>query len=198
MMLISGIQGALLNLNPLIKADGYYALSQFLNIDNLREESFTFLRVWAEKYILRRDIDLPPSSRRYRRIFFVFGVAAIVYSVGLLAVVLFIEECPRIRNWTSGDMFCLPACFTSLSEMVSSPPPGSSRLDQKTAGVLYDLENHACPDVWGFRYRRSVVPPICAFKCLLRTRTRTWKGRASPNPGAGAMAQKFSSTKGKK
>jgi putative peptide zinc metalloprotease protein len=88
MMLISGIQGALLNLNPLIKADGYYALSQFLNIDNLREESFTFLRVWAEKYILRRDIDLPPSSRRQRRIFFVFGVAAIIYSAGLLAIVL--------------------------------------------------------------------------------------------------------------
>ena len=48
-----------MNLNPLIKADGYYALSQFLNIDNLREESFAFLRVWSEKYILRRDIDLP-------------------------------------------------------------------------------------------------------------------------------------------
>jgi putative peptide zinc metalloprotease protein len=88
MMLLSGIQGALLNLNPLIKADGYYALSQFLNIDNLREESFAFLRVWAEKYIVRRDIDLPPASRRHRRVLFVFGVAAIIYGVGLLAVVL--------------------------------------------------------------------------------------------------------------
>jgi putative peptide zinc metalloprotease protein len=88
MMLLSGIQGAVLNLNPLIKADGYYALSQFLDIDNLREESFAFLRVWAEKYLLRRDIDLPPSSRRQRRIFFIFGVAAIIYSVALLGVVL--------------------------------------------------------------------------------------------------------------
>jgi putative peptide zinc metalloprotease protein len=88
MMLLSGVQGALLNLNPLIKADGYYALSQFLDIDNLREDSFVFLRAWAEKYLLRRDIDLPASSRRQRRIFFIFGVAAILYSVGLLAVVL--------------------------------------------------------------------------------------------------------------
>ena len=84
MMLLSGIQGALLNLNPLIKADGYYALSQFLNIDNLREESFAFLRAWAEKYLLRRDIDLPPASKRQRRIFFLFGVTAIVYSTSLL------------------------------------------------------------------------------------------------------------------
>ena len=88
MMLLSGIQGALLNLNPLIKADGYYALSQFLDIDNLREDSFAFLHVWAAKYILRRNIDLPASSRRQRRIFFIFGVAALAYSVGLIAIVL--------------------------------------------------------------------------------------------------------------
>ena len=88
MMLLSGIQGALLNLNPLIKADGYYAISQFLDIDNLREDSFAFLKVWAEKYLLRREIDLPPSSRRQRRIFFIFGVTAIIYSVALIVIVL--------------------------------------------------------------------------------------------------------------
>src|ERR1700723_1307483 len=88
MMLLSGIQGALLNLNPLIKADGYYALSQFLNIDNLREESFAFLRAWAEKYLLRHDIDLPPTSKRQRRVFFLFGLCAILYSNTLLILVI--------------------------------------------------------------------------------------------------------------
>ncbi|MFZ0522039.1 MAG: efflux RND transporter periplasmic adaptor subunit [Candidatus Acidiferrales bacterium] len=88
MMLLSGIQGALLNLNPLIKADGYYALSQFLQVDNLREDSFAFLRAWAEKYLLRQDIDLPPASKRQRRIFFLFGVTAIIYSTSLLIIVL--------------------------------------------------------------------------------------------------------------
>ena len=88
MMLLSGIQGALLNLNPLIKADGYYALSQFLQVDNLREDSFAFLRAWAQKYLLRHDIDLPAASKRQRRIFFLFGVAAIIYSTSLLILVL--------------------------------------------------------------------------------------------------------------
>jgi putative peptide zinc metalloprotease protein len=88
MMLLSGIQGALLNLNPLIKADGYYALSQFLDVDNLREDSFEFLRAWARRYLLFQDIDLPPSTRRQRRIFFLFGVSAIVYSTSLLILVL--------------------------------------------------------------------------------------------------------------
>jgi putative peptide zinc metalloprotease protein len=93
MMLLSGIQGALFNLNPLIKADGYYALSQFLDVDNLREESFAFLRTWSRKYLLRHEIDLPPTSRRRRRIFITFGIAAILYSVTLVILtILFIRN----------------------------------------------------------------------------------------------------------
>jgi len=88
MMLLSGIQGALLNLNPLIKADGYYALSQFLDIDNLREDSFEFLRAWTRKYLLFQNIDLPPATKRQRRIFFLFGIAAVIYSTSLLLLVL--------------------------------------------------------------------------------------------------------------
>jgi putative peptide zinc metalloprotease protein len=87
-MLLSGIQGALLNLNPLIKADGYYALSQFLDVDNMREDSFAYLRAWAQKYFLFKDIDLPAASRRLRRVYLIFGVSAILYSTTLLFLVL--------------------------------------------------------------------------------------------------------------
>jgi putative peptide zinc metalloprotease protein len=87
-MLLSGIEAALVNLNPLIKADGYYALGQFLNVDNLREDSFAFLRAAARKYLLRADIELPAVSRRLRRIYTIFGVAAVLYSATLLVVVL--------------------------------------------------------------------------------------------------------------
>lgn len=87
-MLLSGIQGAFLNLNPLIKADGYYALAQFLDIDNLREDAFAFLRGWASKYLLFQDVDLPPATRRQRRIFFIFGVSAIIYSTTLIFLVV--------------------------------------------------------------------------------------------------------------
>jgi putative peptide zinc metalloprotease protein len=87
-MLLSGIQGALINLNPLIKADGYYALSQFLEVDNLREDSFAYLRVWVRKYLLREDIDLPLATRRQRRIYFIFGWSAILYSSFLIILML--------------------------------------------------------------------------------------------------------------
>jgi putative peptide zinc metalloprotease protein len=93
MALLSGIQGALLNLNPLIKADGYYALSQFLDMDNLREDAFAYLRACVDKYVLRHDIDLPPASRRQRRIFIIFGLCAVVYSTSLLILaVVFVKN----------------------------------------------------------------------------------------------------------
>jgi putative peptide zinc metalloprotease protein len=88
MMLLSGIQGALLNLNPLIKADGYYALSQHLQVDNLREDAFAYLKAWFLKYVLWRDVELPAASRRVRRIFLTFSLAAITYSTTLILVVL--------------------------------------------------------------------------------------------------------------
>jgi len=101
-MLLSGIQGTLLNLNPLIKADGYYALSEFLHVDNLREESFAFLRGCARKYLRREGADLPTASTRLRRIYAVFGVTAAVYSVTLvILVLLFVKNVfvSKFGNW---------------------------------------------------------------------------------------------------
>jgi putative peptide zinc metalloprotease protein len=88
MMLLSGIQGALLNLNPLIKADGYYALCQHLQVDNLREDAFAYLKAWLLKYVFRRDVELPAASQRVRRIFLTFSLTAITYSTTLILFVL--------------------------------------------------------------------------------------------------------------
>ena len=101
MMLLSAIQGALLNLNPLIKADGYYALSQFLEIDNLREDSFGYLRAMARKYLLRHDIDLPPAGRRHRRIYIIFGLAALAYSSLIVVLTVFFTR--NVMVSTFGD-----------------------------------------------------------------------------------------------
>ena len=101
-MLLSGIQAALVNLNPLIKADGYYALAEFLRVDNLREESFAFLRVGARRYLLREDIELPATTKRLRRIYTVFGLAAIIYSSLLVVLVLlFVKNIfvSKLGNW---------------------------------------------------------------------------------------------------
>ncbi len=102
MLLLSGIQSAFLNLNPLIKADGYYMLAEYLRVDNLREESFAFLRAWVRKYLLREDIDLPQATRRLRRIYLIFGLTAIVYSTSLLILMLVFAKnvfVSKFGNW---------------------------------------------------------------------------------------------------
>lgn len=88
MMLLSGFQGTVVNLNPLIKADGYYALSQYLQIDNMREDAFAFLKAWLEKHILRQDVELPTTTRRQKRIFLTFSISALLYSTTLIFLVL--------------------------------------------------------------------------------------------------------------
>jgi multidrug efflux pump subunit AcrA (membrane-fusion protein) len=78
--LLSGVIG-FFQLNPLLKIDGYYVLSQYLQIDNLREQSFAYTVAWLRHNVPRQPIELPPASLRERRIFLGYGFSAGLYSV---------------------------------------------------------------------------------------------------------------------
>lgn len=86
-LLLTGVSGVFINVNPLMKLDGYFVLSEYLEIENLREDAFDYLKSWVRRYVLRQDTDLPAISRRKRRIFLLFGTAATAYSLMLLTVV---------------------------------------------------------------------------------------------------------------
>ncbi len=88
-LLLTVVSGVLINMNPLMKLDGYYALAQSLEIENLREDSFEYGQAWLRRYVLRRPIDLPRATRRKSRIFLIYAAAAFVYAVLILAVVFF-------------------------------------------------------------------------------------------------------------
>ena len=72
---------ALLNLNPLIRLDGYYLLSDWLGIPNLRQKSFAF---WGQRW---RNWFLgsprPSLPRREARIFAWLGALSFAYSAVL-------------------------------------------------------------------------------------------------------------------
>jgi putative peptide zinc metalloprotease protein len=85
--LTSGVMG-FFQLNPLLKIDGYYVLSQYVQIDNLREQSFEYARAWLERIVLRRPLELPPVSRREARIFLAYGFLAGLYSLLIVFVFL--------------------------------------------------------------------------------------------------------------
>jgi putative peptide zinc metalloprotease protein len=86
-VLLTGVSGLLLNLNPLMKYDGYYALMQFLEIDNMREDSFDYLKVWLRHYVLRQDVELPQVGKRRRRIFLIYASLAVFYGALILVLV---------------------------------------------------------------------------------------------------------------
>jgi putative peptide zinc metalloprotease protein len=86
--LFSGITGFLMNLNPLVRLDGYYILADLVGIDELREESLRFLTRWFKRTIFRLDAPEPPEiTRRKRRIFFTYGVLSLLYTFSLYLVI---------------------------------------------------------------------------------------------------------------
>lgn len=76
----------LINFIPLIKLDGYYLLSDYLEIPNLRSKSFTYLG-----NVLRRIggklKQLPQVTQRESRIFLIYGITALVGSFSILIYV---------------------------------------------------------------------------------------------------------------
>ncbi|MGE5276546.1 MAG: efflux RND transporter periplasmic adaptor subunit [Acidobacteriota bacterium] len=78
-MLFTGISTVFFNINPLIKIDGYYALSSLLEIPELREESLQYLGARFQKHVLRLPVEIPEASRRKRRIYWIFGPLALAY-----------------------------------------------------------------------------------------------------------------------
>ncbi|HKQ38608.1 MAG TPA: efflux RND transporter periplasmic adaptor subunit, partial [Verrucomicrobiae bacterium] len=75
------------NLNPLIKLDGYYLLSDLLDVPNLRQRAVGFL---GGK--LRRLLGMPAApaeqvNARERRIFVWYGLLAWTYSSAILALI---------------------------------------------------------------------------------------------------------------
>jgi len=86
-ILLTGVSGLVFNLNPLMKFDGYYALMQFLEIDNMREDAFDYLKLWLRHHVLRQDVALPVVGKRKKRIFLIYASLAAVYSTFVLVLV---------------------------------------------------------------------------------------------------------------
>jgi putative peptide zinc metalloprotease protein len=86
-MATSGIK-TLFNLNPLIKLDGYYLLSDALEIPNLRQRSFRYLRTATQKLWGAASQGINEVTPRERRIYLVYGLFAAAYSFWLLSFVV--------------------------------------------------------------------------------------------------------------
>ncbi|MCI0530650.1 MAG: efflux RND transporter periplasmic adaptor subunit [candidate division Zixibacteria bacterium] len=85
-MITSGIL-VLFNFNPLIKLDGYYLLSDYLEIPNLRKKAFHYSGNWFKRYVLRLPVEIPSASTKEKKVFPVYAGLALTYTVFLLGFV---------------------------------------------------------------------------------------------------------------
>jgi putative peptide zinc metalloprotease protein len=84
-MATSGIK-TLFNLNPLIKLDGYYLLSDYLEIPNLRQKSLAALKARA-RGLWNLSTDALYVRGREERIYLGYGALASIYSTSLISLV---------------------------------------------------------------------------------------------------------------
>lgn len=77
----------LFNFNPLIKLDGYYLLSDWLDIPNFRQKSFQYLGNLFKRKLLGWPIEALSVSPREKKLFVRYAVLAVLFSVVFLAYV---------------------------------------------------------------------------------------------------------------
>ena len=126
----AGALALLLNYNPLIPLDGYYALVDWLEMPNLRGRSFRYVGALAKRHVLRLDVAVPEVTPRERRVFILYGVTAVVYSASLIGLIgLFVARLlvVRLGLWGAAIVFVL------LFSMTRRPRAGLAALVRRLA-----------------------------------------------------------------
>jgi putative peptide zinc metalloprotease protein len=108
-MMVTGIGVSLLNLNPLIKLDGYLIFSELVHEPALKETSTAYLSGWARKYIFRLPAEVPYVPQRKRLFYVIYGILSGLYSYSLLAFLMIITY-HILRSFTPEWAF-LPAAL---------------------------------------------------------------------------------------
>ncbi|MFQ5643822.1 MAG: hypothetical protein ACE5FQ_08995 [Thiogranum sp.] len=90
-MLIAGVSTLLFNLNPLMRYDGYYMLVDLSGMANLSTRSSRYLLYLLQRHAFGLRAGRSPAASRYEARWLLFyGIAAFVYRVLVLAVILWL------------------------------------------------------------------------------------------------------------
>ncbi len=113
-ILISGLS-LFANFNPLIKLDGYYILSDLLEMPNLRQRSLGYLRSRLEGQ--RMNV---PARERFT--YLTYGAGAVVFSLSLLVSVLWVAGGYLISHFQLAGL-------TIVAGLIAAPMAASKKPD---------------------------------------------------------------------
>jgi putative peptide zinc metalloprotease protein len=98
-VVVGGGLTVLANANPLIPLDGYYALSDWLEISNLRQRAFKHAGWLVRRKVLRLDVPEPPVAADERRVLVIYGILAALYISAILSFIAL-----AAYGWISGAL----------------------------------------------------------------------------------------------
>lgn len=87
-MMITGVAVVLMNLNPLIKLDGYYLFGELVGVPAMKESSTEYLSSWVKHNVFRLPVEVPHLRPVRRWLFVVYAVLSGLYSYALLYAVV--------------------------------------------------------------------------------------------------------------
>ena len=87
-MLITGVAVVVVNMNPLIKLDGYYAFSEIIGFADIKERSTAYLSGLVRRHIFRLPVEMEFVPRRRRSGYLAYAILSGLYSYMLLFTVL--------------------------------------------------------------------------------------------------------------
>jgi putative peptide zinc metalloprotease protein len=95
-MLIASVSTILFNANPLLRYDGYYMLSDFLEIPNLQQKSREYMFGIVKRHVFRikQQQPLPPPVQRAQLL--IYGICSSIYRIfiGILIIVMVAFQVP--------------------------------------------------------------------------------------------------------
>lgn len=89
-MLIAGVSTLIFNINPLLRFDGYYILSDLIEIPNLGARANQYIAYLLNKYLLRAKGTQKPEDSFGEKVWFVFyGITSFIYRMVVLFSIIF-------------------------------------------------------------------------------------------------------------
>lgn len=126
-MVIGSVSTLLFNGNPLLRFDGYYVFSDFIEIPNLSSRSLGYLGYLIQHYLFGSRNAAPPVTASGEKFwFFFYGVASFCYRIFIVVTLVlyvtgkFFFFGVLIAIWSSFSMVFLPI-YKGLKVLFASP-----------------------------------------------------------------------------
>ncbi len=147
---LAGGLGLLTNANPLLPFDGYFALSDWLGIPNLRQRGQAYWGWWLRRHVLHLDTPEPAGTPDEQRILLRYGSLAAVYITVALAFTLYFIGAWSWRTFGGlglvasviGSVFFLRSTLTSWGTAVRDA------VTQSGSRIIHRLGGRRARGIW--------------------------------------------------